>query len=341
MRDSRPEVGLPRDGRPCGDRSPLQTGRGLPESNVIRRAQPWLGTLVEIQADAGRRSRWQLMAAVDAAFAEIAAIHRLMSRQEQGTDLQAIQAARAGESIRVDRRTAEVLRLALELRAQSGGTFDPEEPDDGPCRQHVGAPRQEAGSPGQHAGSCGPHTLAAPAWTVEGADCVRIHRAAVPDLDGIAKGYAVDRAIAVLQAHCRSATVNAGGDLRTWGEAVVPALIRSPLVAGALLRVGSLEAGAFATSLSSIDREAAPGLASSGIRDPRAKLRRLPRMTVSVAAPACAVADPLTKVVAVSSDAVAPLLARYDATAWIVEEEAGLPCVRHLGSSSCVTADVA
>jgi thiamine biosynthesis lipoprotein len=346
--------GVLEDGSALGDSVALQ------KSRVVRRAQPWLGTLVEIHADGAGQSRWRLMAAVDAAFAEIATIHRLMSRQERGTDLQAIGAARAGQSIRVDRRTAEVLSLALELRTQSGGRFDPESRSGRPAEQRVGQSEQRVGLREQHIGPSGTRirwsgqrveqarhrdgpsgndTLAEPAWTLEGPDRLRIHRPAVPDLDGIAKGYAVDRAIALLQAHCLSATVNAGGDLRVCSEAAAPMLIRSPLVEGAFLRVGALHSGAFATSVTTIDPEAESVFASNGICDPRSRRRRLPRMTVSVAAPTCAVADALTKVVAISPAAAVPLLAQYDASAWIVGERAGRPCVRRLGCSTRVTTD--
>ena len=49
------------------------------------------------------------------------------------------------------------------------------------------------------------------------------------DLGGIAKGYAVDRAVETLMAHgCCAGLVNAGGDLRVFGEREEAVLLREP-----------------------------------------------------------------------------------------------------------------
>jgi len=261
------------------------------------------------------------MAAMDAAFLEIATVHRLMSRQERGTDVVALAAAGIGQVVEVDPRTADVLRLALALRGQSGGRFDPD--------------RRGRADHAAHDATRGP------AWSIEEPHAVRVLRRGDLDLDGIAKGYAVDRAIEVLESHGASGTVNAGGDLRCSGAGVEPLLVRSLLAPGLLLRVGSIGAGSFATSNSWLDARAAPALASAGIQDPRQRTRRIPRMTVSVAAGTCAVADALTKVVAVDPDAAAPLLTEYDASAWILEEWNGTPRVRLFGASTHVHVDAA
>lgn len=292
-----------------------------PDPRHLRRAQPWLGTLVEIRADASRSTRWTLMAAIDAAFAEIATIHRLLSRQEHGTDLAAIEGAAAGCSVRVDPRTAEVLQLALELRDQSRGRFDPDRR----------AARHERDG----------DAMTASAWVVEGRDRVRVLRRGLLDLDGIAKGYAVDRAVGVLEHAGIPAVVNAGGDLRCCGMPGEPLLIRSALVPGALVEVGRLGAGSFATSNSWVDAAAAPALASEGIHDPCNRHRRLPRMTVGVASQCCAVADALTKVVAVDPVGSEPVLALHRARAWILELNEGAPTLRHSGALSGVLLDAA
>lgn len=292
-----------------------------PDPCHLRRAQPWLGTLVEIRADASRSTRWTLMAAIDAAFAEIAAIHRLLSRQARGADLVAIEGTAAGRSVRVDPRTAEVLQLALELRDQSGGRFDPD-------RRARSRERDDSAS-------------TASAWIVEGRDRVRALRHGELDLDGIAKGYAVDRAVGILEREGISAVVNAGGDLRCSGMQGEPLLIRSALLPGALVEVGRLGAGSFATSNSWIDAAAAPALASEGIHDPRHRRRQLPRMTVGVAAERCAVADGLTKVVAVDPVASESVLALHRARAWILEANDGSPTLRHAGAFPGVLLDAA
>lgn len=276
----------------------------------VRRAQPWLGTLVEVRLDAARAARWQLMTAIDAAFAEIGAIHRLMSRQEGGTDAASIARAATGRSVRVDRRTADVLRIALALCSESGGRYDPDR-----SRRHRGGL-----DPG-------------PAWEVCARDHVRILRRGELDLDGIAKGFAVDRAVGILSGEGARGTVNAGGDLRCFGGFSAPLLVRSPLTADALLCIGRLSDGGFATSNTRAETGSGPLPASTGIEDPRPRSRPLRRMTVGVAAGQCVVADALTKVVAVDPEGAAPVLAAHGAGAWIVDEAQAAPRVRRCGSS--------
>ena len=173
----------------------------------------------------------------------------------------------------VDARTAEVLRLALELREESAGRFDPERED------HLDRGR-EGDRP-------------EPAWMLDGPSVVRILRRTVLDLDGIAKGYAVDRAVGILQSRGIAATVNAGGDLRTSEASGEPLLVRSPFAPGGLVSIGRLGEGAFATSQSSVPTGTESELAGAGIFDRRARNGQLPLMSVSVAAPTCAVADAL------------------------------------------------
>lgn len=290
-------------------------------SNHFTRAQPWLGTFVEIRTEATRLSRWHVMSAIDAAFADVAAIHRLMSRQEQGTDVVNLAQADVGEVVPVDVRTAEVLRLALELRDESAGRFDPERPI--------------------HPDHCRTFERCKPAWALDGPTAVRILRRATLDLDGIAKGYAVDRAIELLQSRGIAATVNAGGDLRTTESFDEQLVVNCPLAAGGLVHVGRLREGAFATSQSTVLPGSESELAGAGISDRRARNGQLPLMTVSVAAPTCAVADALTKVVALDSDFAHGMLGNRGATAWILREFDGALHVQRLGSASIVTLNAA
>ena len=292
-----------------------------PSRNVVARAQPWLGTFVEIRAECARRSRWQLMSSLDAAFAEVEIIHRLMSRQERGKDVARLGSAAVGESVPVDFRTCEVLRLAQALREESGGLFDPERPE------------------GVEAGLDADRVR--PAWAFDDSCAVRILRRITPDLDGIAKGYAVDRAIAILESAGIAATVNAGGDLRTTGESLEPLLVRCPLAPGGLLKLGRLGQGAFATSRSRHMASHGQDLAGEGVEDRRQPNATLPPVTVCVAAPSCAIADALTKIVAVDPDHAEALLGARGASAWTLQERAGELHMRRHGASCQVTLDAA
>lgn len=291
------------------------------DSSIVRRAQPWLGTFVEIRAETARLPRWEVMAAIDAAFGEIGAVHRLLSRQEGGTDYVRLTQAQAGEVVPVDERTAAVLRLALDLRRESAGAFDPERR----VRWHAVSATNDP----------------RPAWSLEDGRLVRIQRRAACDFDGIAKGYAVDRAIEGLRARGIAATVNAGGDLRTTRDGTEPLFVRCDTVRGGLVSLGRLGTGAFASSQSRIRSGPHAELAGDGIEDRRTGRWHLPLMVIAVAAPSCAVADALTKVVAVDPEAALGVLERRGATAWILREFAGALRMRRLGSSSIVTADAA
>jgi len=277
--------------------------------------------LVEIRIECANQSRWQMMSALDAAFAEVETIHRLMSRQQHGRDMVALGVAAVGETVKVDARTAEVLCLALELQQESAGRFDIERQDPR-MRVHT---RERPG----------------PAWSIAGPNAVRILRRAAIDLDGIAKGYAVDRAIAILESRAQVATVNAGGDLRTCGGSTAPLLVRVPCGAGALVNLGRLESGAFASSQAGVLPSGGPEFAGTGIDDRRPGRRALPTMTVSVAAPTCATADALTKIVAVDPEFADHMLGRHRASAWMLRETAGELRMQCLGVPPIVALDAA
>lgn len=181
----------------------------------LRRARPWLGTLVDIGVPTG------CDAALEAAFDAVALAHRLMSVQDAGSDLSRAHAAAVGVPVAIHRWTAEVLRLSQDLQARSEGLFDvargtgrwalhPEQDDADPC-------------------------------------LVRLDANTRLDLGGIAKGWAVDQAVRAARAAGAAAVwVNAGGDLRTEGV-TVPVRLRDER-AGGVHQWLQLRDGAIATS---------------------------------------------------------------------------------------------
>ena len=137
-----------------------------------------------------------------------------------------------------------------------------------------------------------------------GGERVRLRRPLWIDLGGIAKGYAVDRAIEVLRAHgAVDACVNAGGDLRVAGALRERVHVRDAW--GGIAAVLELADGAVATS-------------SSGNNHLLGVSRRAaePDITVSVVAARCMVADALTKVVLAGGDVPPSVLAAFSAQAW-------------------------
>jgi len=253
-----------------------------------RRARPLLGTLVEVRAEAPE-------AALDAAFDAVAQVQRLMSFHDAASDVRAIARARAGDRVRVHGHTAAVLRRAQAWARASGGAFD------AGC-----APRAvAAGWLPAPADAAAPGALPFEDALVLAGREVLVRAPVWLDFGGIAKGYAVDRAVAALRrAGVRSGTVNAGGDLRVFGAREETVVVRSPFDAAELWPVAALRDAACATS-------------ASGAVAARTPAPETPR-SVTVFAPTACAADALTKIVWQQGERARPLLRRARARAFVV-----------------------
>jgi thiamine biosynthesis lipoprotein len=125
-------------------------------------------------------------------------------------------------------------------------------------------------------------------------------------LDGIAKGFAVDRAIDVLrEAGLRSGAVNAGGDLRLFGEEMEDVYVRPPGAERRLANIGRTREAAVATSGSAL------------LIDPRGAARA-PVAGVTVIAADCMTADALTKPCMLAPERAMDMAARFGAHALIL-----------------------
>ena len=149
----------------------------------IERAQPLLGTLVTIGVRGTDDARAHF--ALDAAFAAVADVHRLMSFHEPASEVSRLNRDAARGAVRVDARTFEVLHLALGIAAATDGAFDISLAPQLVAQGLLPAP-DGAAAPDPRA-SWRDIELIAP-------DAVAFHRALWIDLGGIAKGYAVDLA---------------------------------------------------------------------------------------------------------------------------------------------------
>lgn len=249
----------------------------------MRRARPLLGTLVEVGVPAGH------LAAATVAFEAVARVQSLMSVFDPHSEVSCFNRADAAVSLSVSAWTADVLALSQDLCAQTGGRFD--------VARGSGRWRLESEA---RAHAHAPHRL------------IKLDESARIDLGGIAKGYAVDRALeAALQAGAPAAWVNAGGDLRCHGVSLAVSLRDEH--AGGTRPFVRLSDGAMASSFFG------PGARSQLYRDGAQGARAA---HVSVAAPRCAWADALTKVVALMMEsegaaATQAVLARYHARAWL------------------------
>lgn len=273
-----------------------------------RRAQPWLGTLVEISI-ADPLGDAELMSCFNAAFARIADVHRLMSFHDPASDVSRINQAAIGESVEIHAHTYAVIRCALWIASATGGIFDVT------C-----APKLvEWGYLPMLAGDLPEHVPGRVSVILQDGYRIKKTNAAWIDLGGIAKGYAVDLAIASLrQSGIRSACVNAGGDLRAFGGTPYPVAIRHPMSPNEIALQTHLRDEALATSGTYFSRKRIDGRKCSALLNGSDSQPITSSYSASVRAPTCMLADALTKLVMASADPRHPLLAQFGVAAFIM-----------------------
>lgn len=235
----------------------------------LRRCRPLLGTLVEIAADRIEH--------IEAGFTAIATVHSLMTVHAPDSELSVLNRRGLDGPVPVHAWTAAVLERALFWAEASEGAFDPT----------VGGRLAAAGVIPRHEGHPPPDARANWRDVVLAGAVAWLRRPLLLDLGGIAKGFAVDQAAAAMTAAgAVRGLVNAGGDLRAFGDqswlvALVDPRTRQPSRA---LRI----------------RDAA--VATSGVLPRRRGAPHLPRRarrwsSATVIAPVGMDADALTKVV--------------------------------------------
>lgn len=273
-------------------------------SKPVSRARPLLGTLVEICAWGGAHG----IAAVASAFEAVAQVQRLMSVHDPDSDVSRLNRAGRDRSVQVHAWTAEVLRFALKLQQESGGAFD--------CG--IGSALERAGFLPAGAAPAGPAGAVADVDSVhfDGPVEARMKKPVCLDLGGVAKGYAVDRAVEALSdSGVAAGLVNAGGDLRAFGLDGFPIMVRDPSSPGRYARAFRLSTGAVATSAGYYSSGLADGEPVMPIFDPLRKRFLQSDLSVTVIATTCMAADALTKVAAILGVGAVPVLRRHGADA--------------------------
>ena len=270
-------------------------------SNEIRRARPLLGTLVEIGAVGANAA-----VGVEAAFREIATVHQLMSFHEENSDVSRFNRAAPGEIVHVDQRTYEVLGCAQRLSRLSRGAFD----------VTVGGRLVEAGFLPRPHGTMGFDPDASFEDLLLLSDnCLTRRRRAWIDLGGIAKGYAVDRAVEALkECGVTSCIANAGGDLYVFGKPQ-PIHIRHPEKTSLVLPLGAISDSAVASSSGVYflhDK-------NDALVEPRRDRCVKWRQGITVIAPRCMLADALTKIVRLAPRRAPGILVQLKAQALVID----------------------
>ena len=180
---------------------------------ALRRLRPALGSLVEIGlasvADEGSAA-----VAIGAAYARIAEVERKLSFHSSDSELTLLNCS-GGDWVPLSALSLRVLHLAQVVTRASNGLYN----------LTIGGAMLRRGLLPDHGSA-----WTTPLLDVGSADDVelragaaRLRRPLRITLDGLAKGYAVDLAVRELRQHRVAAGwVNAGGDLRVFGELSLP-----------------------------------------------------------------------------------------------------------------------
>jgi thiamine biosynthesis lipoprotein len=250
----------------------------------LTRCQPHLGTYVEITVSADTSDE-VLINASNMAFSAIKKVDCLMSFHSTESELTMINRTASHQPVKISTDMSFVIEQALFLSKKTNGVFDitiaPELitnnllPDHGFAFSPTGTWEDIMLSNGQ----------------------IRFKQPVLLDLGGIAKGYAVDCAVNIVDEKI-DITVNAGGDLRMrpWHDKGVS--IRHPESPQSAFIETLMENCASATSAGYYSN-----LGSTIIsRDSQASLTRPNNKSVTVFAESCLTADALTKVAYLSPD---------------------------------------
>ena len=255
-------------------------------TNIIKRSKPLLGTFVEVSilADVNDDTLVKLS---NLAFLEIEKIHKMMSFHNPDSELSMINSHAYKKNTVLSNQLEEVIQQALELSHITNGLYDITIADE--LMRQGGLPKQY---PSSEAGSWRDINICNNHITFE--KDIKI------DLGGIAKGYAVDRAMEILQKQdieYKQISINAGGDLRmlNWQGKMVYIRHPSPKKHGQFIEI-PMKAPALATSAPNYTNK------NSLIINPISKEKLRNRESISVFADKCILADALTKIFFLFSD---------------------------------------
>lgn len=290
---------------------------------MVRRARPLLGTFVEIEVGAAAA---RVDAAVEAAFADVAEVHRLMSFHEPDSDVSRLNREACARAVVVHEWTYQVLQTAIELHRRSGGVFDI---GVAPVLQAKGLLPRFDGDAAIAGGPLREGIELLPNRAVR----FRNHEVRI-DLGGIAKGFAVDRARDALgRFGIASGLVNAGGDLVAFGDAPQTIHLRDPRDPRRLICSIALSNEALASTARRFDPFRSAATDDTAVINPATSSPASTFAGVSVRSPSCMIADALTKVVMILGTDASELLAEYGAGALLVSPGGDVQITPNLSGS--------
>ena len=269
--------------------------RWVTRRRLVRRTIPVMGSIAEIAVV--HEDEEFAQAAIEAAAERLFWVDQTMTRFDVFSDVGRANQLAAREPVLVHAETAAVLRAGIHWASWSGGRFDP---CLGNAVQLWNVGNRRTPPPPVEIRRYADRRLyeRLEVGSRQDRDVVLFHEEDLAiDLGGIAKGHAVDLAVAALRdAGIRDGLVNVGGDLYALGRAEDgepwEAGVRSPTHPSSVLTTLSLSDRAIATSG---DYEAYfdhDGRRYHHILDPETgEPRRTKSHTVTVAADSCLAAD--------------------------------------------------
>ena len=275
------------------------------------RARPLLGTIVEIAATGAALGPVQ--AAIERAFLAVEKVQALMSYHDRQSDVSRINRFAHECAIAVSEHTWRVLTAAQSLAEASGGLFDitvaPTLTKLGFLPRHADFPRISGHGNWRHVELLSDNR-------------VQLTRKLRIDLSGIAKGYAVDLAVQALALSGMTAgRVNAGGDLRLFGESAQAIHVRQPNAPTRTLALVELTHGAAATSAGYYAIRRHHGRIVTPLIHPHTRIACAAGRSVTILAEDCMTADALTKIVYADPQRAISVLNHFNARALMVESD--------------------
>jgi thiamine biosynthesis lipoprotein len=256
---------------------------------MMTRCKVFLGTYVEISIrnqDGAFKSL--ALEAINEAFQEIAMVDKLMNIHQKDSELSKINRLAPLGITKLHPCIQEVLLIAGDLYRQSNGLFD--------CTYD---PKLDHCS----------HSFDDIEWL----DKEHIHfKSPISiNLNGIAKGYAVDKAVEVLENFgITNGLVNAGGDLRLFGDAPALIYIRNPINPLLANAIGNMNNVSIASSGNYLQAH---------LFNPQRKSTIRTDSSFTVIAPQCVYADGLTKVLASLGHSKHPCFSHYNSIGLVIK----------------------
>lgn len=279
--------------------------------SAVHRQRYFMGTMFDVIAYHAPRADAER--AIQAAFAEIARLDQVLSHFKPDSDLSKLVREGRQRFVAVEPSLYEVLQQSIMFSQRSGGKFDVTiAPLLRTWKDAHAQGHRPSGSDIDAARRCVGYekiAIAAPDRVRFASDCVEI------DFGGIGKGYAVDRAIAVLKAAgVEHALVNAG-------SSSIAAIGAPPGLRGWPVRLGASVSGRTTlllrdASISTSRQNFLPFGSEAGafaeILDPQTGAPAGSRLSVSVVAASATVSDALsTTLLILSSGEGATLLEQF------------------------------